>query len=193
VIAQCEIGNAPLIRCQHDAVSWCRACDRAMCASHRRLEFDETDWLDRCSECVAAGAQSRLDVEAAYRAALADIAESIRELHRLGSPGARVAYKYVERKNMLTRRSKAPQPLYSIRYWPVGTFSWAQSGPGGYGEHELNPLGVHEFETVVNDRGQITRADEAEVVAGRALLAALQSEQTVVVLIARNLRGFLLG
>ena len=142
---------------------------------------------ERCTTC----ARQALSPDAAFHAARADITTSIRALRLGNCPATEFAHKYAVRRPWWKPWTLRSQTIYSIRYWPVGTFSWVQSCPGGFGDHELIPLGAGDYETVVNERGQITRRDEQEIVAGRAVLARLVSAPAATVSIAEALHSYL--
>lgn len=202
MVTHCEIIGTTGLRCEAIATSWCRACDRAVCEPH---------WVAAvgvaavgvaavegaaCTGCAA----SEFDASTTFRApsattshqdALADITDSIRALRARNCAGTELAYRRTVRRVWWRPWTLHSRAVYSIRYWPVGTFTWVQSCPGGFGEHELVLLGLGEFETVVNERGQITRRDEQEIVSGRAVLAQLLSAPSATVSIAATLRGYL--
>jgi hypothetical protein len=177
--------------CGLAAVDWCRACDRATCASHRRRASDNAVSVTVCRDCFDAMAVPQQLAEQLYRDALGDITAALRALHAEGCPGAALATKRAARRPLLHPWTPRVEPVFSLRYWPVGSYNWVESRPGGYGEHDLFDVGVRRRATVINERGQITRASDEEIVAGHASLARLQSEVTDIPQIARSLRSYL--
>ena len=188
---RCEIVLAAHGGCGLAAVDWCRACDRAMCAAHRQRLAGRPSTDTICGTCSDALAVPRRLAEQTYRCALEDIPAAIAALRAAGCPGAQVATKKAAHRSLRQPWTTRIEPVYSLRYWSVGSFHWVESLPGGYGEHDLLAAGVRERATVVNERGQITRAAEGEILAGHATLARLQSEFDDVPEIARMLRSYL--
>lgn len=172
-VQRCELPLASGDVCRRVAVAWCRDCDQAMCARHEHA-------------CLASDV-----APPPQRDPLADIKDAIRSLRANGRPGALVARGRTSYRPFLRPWARRVEVVYSISYWPVGRFAWSQSSPGGFGQHDLISLGVREVDTVVSERGQITRAVEAEIFAGGAPLTYLQSAPTALAQIAVNLRTFL--
>jgi hypothetical protein len=146
-----------------------------------------------CRDCLQAVTVPLHLAEQVYRAALGDIPAVVHALRAQGCPGARLATKRAAHRTLLQPWTTRVEPVYSLRYWPVGSYSWVESRPGGYGEHDLLTVGARESVTVVNERGQVTRASEEEIVAGHASLARLQSELTDIPEIVRILRSYLVS
>ena len=190
MITRCEIISPTGPPCDAVATSWCRSCDRATCELHGPRRGENVDRA-RCTSCSAAAAEAERTAISARDAALADITDSIRALRRQHCAATELACTPQVRRSWWRPWTRRRQTGYSLRYWPVGTFTWVESCPGGFGEHELVLLGVGDYETVVNERGQITRRDEREILAGRPVLAQLLSEPAATVSIAAVLRGYL--
>lgn len=177
--------------CALAAVDWCRACDRATCAAHRGRAADKTGSVAMCIDCLQAMALPQRVAQQVYRSALSDITASVHALHAQGSPGACLATKLRARGVLLQPWTTRVKPVYSLRYWPVGSYNWVEFRPGGYGDHDLLSHGVRQRATVVNARGQVSGAFEEEIVDGHSTLIRLQSEVTDIPQIARSLRSYL--
>jgi hypothetical protein len=191
VVTQCEINSGTGERCDVPASGWCRTCDRAICEHHRRAGGRASAAFVQCTSCAGRAVPDEVVVDADFHAALDDITHSVRALRVSNCARTEFAHKYAVRRSWWRPWTLRSHRVYSIRYWPVGTFTWVQSCPGGFGEHELVSLGTGEYETVVNERGQITRRDDQEIVSGRAVLAQLVSAPAATITIAAALREHL--
>jgi hypothetical protein len=159
--------------------------------AHRRRTPENAASVTMCSDCIQAMAVLQQSAEQLYRRSLDDITAALSALRVEGCPGACLATRRAARRTLLHPWITRVEPVYSLRYWPVGSYNWVESRPGGYGEHDLLNGGVRQRATVINERGQVTRAFDEEIVAGHASLARLQSQLTDIPQIARSLRNYL--
>lgn len=158
---------------------------------HRRRAPDKVVSGTVCRDCFDAMTVLQQRAEQLYRYAVSDITAALEVLRAQGCPGARLATKRAAHRPLLHPWTTHIEPVFSLRYWPVGSFNWVEFRPGGYGEHDLSNVGARLRATVINERGQVTRASDEEIVAGRASLARLQSELIDIPRIARKLRSYL--